>query len=311
GDINVGLLDAYCWAASTYSVSSAYLKEVGVDVPHPGVGGSESHNEYTFRNYYQYIHIVLFIQALLFYLPHFIWKSKDSIYTNSLYSSIDACREENNKAEKIKEPSFDIAAILIEERWGTHKSYGLQYIFCELLSIFNLVVQSFLLDVFFDGEFLGLGHFYVSHYNAERLKDPIRLFPLVTNCYFKKFGASGFVDTVDALCVLPINALNVKIYLFIWVWFTFLLGLSICSLLHFTLAWFSPKYRIVPLKLKSILFKSRMDQDSYIRVLMIGDFGDWFVLSCIKNNLDSLEFSRLMESLRYKLSNFGTETKEP
>ncbi|GBN44409.1 hypothetical protein AVEN_213870-1 [Araneus ventricosus] len=28
GDISVGLLEAYCWAASTYSVTSAYLKEV-------------------------------------------------------------------------------------------------------------------------------------------------------------------------------------------------------------------------------------------------------------------------------------------
>ncbi|KAF8773074.1 Innexin shaking-B like protein [Argiope bruennichi] len=311
GDISVGLLDAYCWAASTYSVSSAYLKEAGIEVPHPGVGGSESSTEYTFRNYYQYIHIVLFFQALFFYLPHLIWKSTDNIYTNTLYSSIQACKEENNKPDKIKEPSFEIAASFIEERWGTHLFYGLQYIFCELLSIANLIVQSLLLNIFFNGEFLGLGYFYISHYNADRLKDPIRLFPLVTNCYFKKFGASGFVDTVDALCVLPVNALNVKIYLFMWAWFAFLFGLSICNLIHFSLAWFVPKYRVLPLKLKSIFFKKRMDQDSYIRVLTLGDFGDWFVLSCVKNNMDPLDFSRLTESIHYKLSNLGNETKEP
>ncbi|GIY88759.1 innexin shaking-B [Caerostris darwini] len=314
GDISTALLDAYCWAASTYSVSSAYFKEVGIEVPHPGIGESENTSEYTYRNYYQYIHLVLFFQALLFYFPHMIWKNADN-YMNNFYSSIEASKtttsSQDTKAEKETESQFDLAATYIEDRWGTHLLYGLQYILCEVLSIINLIVQSYLVDVFLGGEFLGLGYFYIPYYNAKRFQDPISMFPLVTNCYFKKYGASGFVDTIDALCVLPINALNVKIYLFIWVWFAVLLGLSFASLLHFCLAWFFPKYRNLPLILKSLVFRNRVDHGYYKRVVMRGDFGDWFVLSSIKNNMDSLEFSHLMENLWYKLSNVGTETKEP
>ncbi|GIY95717.1 innexin inx2 [Caerostris extrusa] len=224
-------------------------------------------------------------------------------------TNISICQD--TKAEKEIESRFDLAATYIEDRWGTHSLYGLQYIFCEVLSILNLIVQSYLVDIFLGGEFLGLGYFYIPYYSAKRLQDPIRMFPLVTNCYFKKYGASGFVDTIDALCVLPINALNVKIYLFIWVWFAILLGLSFASLMHFCLAWFAPKYRNLPLVLKSLVFRNRVNYGYYKRVVMRGNFGDWFVLSSIKNNMDSLEFSHLMENLWYKLSNVGTETKEP
>ncbi|GFS31015.1 innexin shaking-B [Trichonephila inaurata madagascariensis] len=308
GDVSTSLLNAYCWAASTYSVSSAYFKEAGIEIPHPGVGNSEDESEYTFRNYYQYVHLVLFFQALLFYLPHLIWKTTDHDYLNPFYEAIKAG---NNKEEKTIESPFDEASRFIEERWGTHLTYGSLYIACEVLSTVNLIVQSYLMDVFLNGEFLGLGYYYVSHYYATRLQDPIRLFPLVTNCYFQKYGASGFVDSIDSLCVLPINALNAKIFLFIWVWFSVLLGLSFCSLLYFLLAWLFPWYRVSLLKLKAIIFRSKVDHEFYIRAVTSGNFGDWFVISCIKNNMDSLEFSRLMKSLCSKLSNLESEAKEP
>ncbi|GFT25455.1 innexin shaking-B [Nephila pilipes] len=310
-DVSESLLNAYCWAASTYSVSSAYFKEAGIEVPHPGVGGSEDFSEYTYRNYYQYVHLVLFFQSLLFYFPHLIWKSTDHDYLNLFYDTLKGCKAENSKEGKTIESPLDEASSFIADRWGTHLGYGLLYIACEVMSTVNLMMQSYLLDIFLNGEFLGLGYYYISHYNAERLKDPIRLFPIVTNCYFKKFGASGFVDTIDALCVLPINALNVKIFLFIWVWFSLLMGLSFCSLLHFFLAWFFPWYRVSYLKLKTIIFPSQVDHEFYSRAAVSGNFGDWFVLSCIKSEIDSLEFSRLMEGLWNKLSNLGPETKEP
>ena len=35
---------------------------------------------------------------------------------------------------------------------------------------------------------------------------------------FRKYGISGTVETHDALCVLPLNILNEKIYIFLWFW---------------------------------------------------------------------------------------------
>ena len=54
-----------------------------------------------------------------------------------------------------------------------------------------------------------------------------RLFPKMTKCTFRKFGPSGTVEKIDALCVMPLNNANEKIYVFLWFWFVLLAVLSI------------------------------------------------------------------------------------
>jgi hypothetical protein len=43
-----------------------------------------------------------------------------------------------------------------------------------------------------------------------------KVFPKVTKCTFFKYGPSGTVEKKDGLCVLPLNIINEKIYIFIW-----------------------------------------------------------------------------------------------
>ena len=40
----------------------------------------------------------------------------------------------------------------------------------------------------------------------------------LTKCTFHKFGSSGEQEKHDALCILPINIFNEKIYIFLWFW---------------------------------------------------------------------------------------------
>ena len=46
-----------------------------------------------------------------------------------------------------------------------------------------------------------------------------KVFPRMTKCTFYKYGGSGTLMTLDALCVLGMNILNEKIYVFLWFWF--------------------------------------------------------------------------------------------
>jgi hypothetical protein len=49
--------------------------------------------------------------------------------------------------------------------------------------------------------------------------DPMaRIFPKVTKCTFNKYGPSATVEYIDGLCVLPLNVINEKIYIFLWFW---------------------------------------------------------------------------------------------
>ena len=57
----------------------------------------------------------------------------------------------------------------------------------------------------------------------EEREDPMaRVFPKMTKCTFHKFGPSGTVEKFDGLCVLPLNIINEKIYVFLWFWFIIL-----------------------------------------------------------------------------------------
>ena len=56
----------------------------------------------------------------------------------------------------------------------------------------------------------------------DRLDPMIYIFPRMTKCTFHKFGASGEVEKHDALCILPLNIVNEKIYIFLWFWFLLL-----------------------------------------------------------------------------------------
>ena len=70
----------------------------------------------------------------------------------------------------------------------------------------------------------------VLHYTgleAEDRPDPMsKVFPKVTKCTFHKYGASGTVEKKDGLCVLPLNIINEKIFIFVWFWLIFLAVVS-------------------------------------------------------------------------------------
>jgi len=64
----------------------------------------------------------------------------------------------------------------------------------------------------------------------------------MTKCHFHKFGGSGTIEKVDALCVLGMNIINEKVYVFLWFWFMFLAIVTSISVL----------VRLVPLLIPSV-----------------------------------------------------------
>ena len=60
---------------------------------------------------------------------------------------------------------------------------------------------------------------------------------------FKMFGPSGTLQIYDAMCVLPVNIINEKIFIFLWFWFIILAILSSISILSRLANIISPKVR--------------------------------------------------------------------
>lgn len=107
-----------------------------------------------------------------------------------------------------------------------HKMYAMRYFACEFLCLLNITVQMWLMNCFFDGEFFSYGWrvMNLSETPQEQRYDPmVYVFPRITKCLFHKYGASGSIQKHDALCVLPLNIVNEKTYIFIWFWYIILI----------------------------------------------------------------------------------------
>lgn len=92
-----------------------------------------------------------------------------------------------------------------------------------------------MMNRFFDGAFLTFGidvlRFLESD-QEDRIDPMIYVFPRMTKCTFYKYGVSGEVERHDAVCILPLNVVNEKIYVFLWFWFLFLGMLSFVTILY-------------------------------------------------------------------------------
>jgi len=96
-------INTYCWITSTFTMPDAYLREVGSQVAHPGVDndyGEEDHKKY--YTYYQWVCFVLFFQALLCYLPKYIWDALEGGLMRSIVMglNIGMCHEEEKCNKK-------------------------------------------------------------------------------------------------------------------------------------------------------------------------------------------------------------------
>ena len=103
--------------------------------------------------------------------------------------------------------------------------------------------------------------------NLSSHADPmIYVFPRMTKCTFHKFGTSGNIEKHDALCILPLNIVNEKIYIFIWFWLLLLGVLSFLVLVYRIVIIFSPYIRAFVLRLRYRRVKREC----------IGKFSKWF-----------------------------------
>ena len=73
----------------------------------------------------------------------------------------------------------------------------------------------------------------VTAQSPEDRADPMNMvFPKVTKCTFHKYGPSGTITRHDGLCILALNIINEKIFVFLWFWFVVLAVISAAAVLY-------------------------------------------------------------------------------
>ncbi len=226
--------DSVCWITNTY-----YL-------PQSTVAGQPGALK-QYLSYYQWVPLVLLVQALFFYLPCLLWRvfsDRSGINIQNLVESAETIQnalypERRDKTLKYMIRHLDHyleyqreyrggCCVAVKHFLAKHlclvcgNRYGnylvALYMSTKVLYFCNAIFQLFLLNGFLGTDY----HLY----GIEVLRDLILgrrwnespRFPRVTLCDFT-IRQMGNVHSHTVQCVLPINLFNEKIFIFLWFWF--------------------------------------------------------------------------------------------
>lgn len=251
------------------------------------------------HTYYQYVPIILFIQAVLFYLPHYLWK----LWENGTISSICKRLHENRfTPNEYFNANYDIVYYL-EGCFKLNKSLVYKYYFCHVLCLLNLVLQIIALNIIFNYQFVSYGYLVVKYlffdndtygmkaanidftlrYQQKSLNSPMDLvFPKITSCHAETAATSGLTtNKMDFMCVLPLNILHDKFFLLLWFWFLILFVLTILQIIYDLLFTMLPSFRC-----------NAWDRGN-TRTL-----AERFLLDIIEHNSDKFAFTALLKKLK-------------
>nr|XP_019532564.1 innexin inx1 isoform X2 [Aedes albopictus] len=251
------VVNTFCWISSTFTMPDAYKRE-----------------------------------AVACYVPKFLWDATEGGLMRSIVMglNIGICREDEKCAKK---------QALIEyvlKRLRRHKLYVLRYFACEALCFVNIIVQLWMMNRFFDGEFYAYGWKVLKFSEVpqdQRLDPMVYVFPRVTKCIFYKYGASGTIQKHDSLCILPLNIVNEKTYIFIWFWFIILATMLLGLLIYRAMIIFMPSFRIRLLNTINRL----VPREAAEAIGQKTDLGDWWVIYMLGGNLDPPIFKDVVAEL--------------
>ncbi|PSN49606.1 Innexin inx1 [Blattella germanica] len=181
-----------------------------------------------------------------------------------------------------------------------HNLYAMRYWFCEALCLVNIILQLYFMNHFFDGEFFsyGLRVMQFSEQSQEERVDPmVYVFPRVTKCTFYKYGPSGSIQKHDSLCVLPLNIVNEKTYIFLWFWYIILATLLGLLVVYRALIIAMPSIRP-----KLLHARNRMvPREVAAAISRKTDVGDWWILYMLGRNMDPLIYREVIAELAKKI----------
>lgn len=276
------VVNTFCWISSTFTMPDAFRRQVGTEVAHPGISNDfNDEDAKKFYTYYQWVCFVLFFQAAACYTPKFIWDHFEGGLLRSIVMGLNLtiCTKEEKEAKR------DALLDYLIKHVKRHKMYVARYWACEALCLVNIVIQMYLMNRFFDGEFMSYGTrvMGLSDIPQEQRFDPmVYVFPRVTKCIFHKYGPSGSLQKHDSLCILPLNIVNEKTYVFIWFWF-WIMTILLCGLMVFRgIIYFMPKFRP-----RILHARNRMIPIETCRSLSRKlELGDWWLIYMLGRNLD-------------------------
>jgi hypothetical protein len=252
------------------------------------------------------------LQVLFFFLPRYLWKASENGKVAMLVGNL----QEPLLSPSDKEGQINEIVKYFRMHRGTHSLYAARFFLLEVFNFINVISQIYFIDYFLDYEFRTYGSDVLNYtgMEAEDRPDPMaKVFPKVTKCTFHKYGPSGTVEKKDGLCVLPLNIINEKMFIFIWFWLILVAVISGIQLVYRLATLMAPHIRVFLITVHGGRSVRRSDVEAILdpASLSYGEkLGDWFLLHLVCKNLNVLLVNDLIKQLHKaeEGSNSNTET---
>ncbi|CAG0921254.1 unnamed protein product [Notodromas monacha] len=253
-------------------------------------------DEKKYYTYYQWVVFVLFLQAMLCYFPKWLWDMWESNLLSTIVVGLNYGMITEEEKESKKKTLIDYMLKHIKH----HNMYAIKYFFCEVLCLINIIGQMYLMNAFFDGEFMQYGRKVTDFSDMDqdnRIDPMVYVFPRITKCTFHKFGPSGTIMRSDFLCVLPLNIFNEKSFVFLWFWYIIIATLLSALVL----------FRIAIIALPSTrahifhFYNRIISKDTAAAISRKTSLGDWWVMFMLGSNMDPLIYREVMSELAKKI----------
>lgn len=301
------VINTYCYVLTTFTVPNHYNSKIGEDSAQFGVGAfNPDKDKISYKAYYQWVPFVLFLQAMMFYLPHSIFKAWEGGKVRAIIAGLNTLiLDPNSRKDKER-----VLADYFVESLHSHNFWAMKMLFIEFLNLINVIGNIYFVDVFLGGEFSTYGTKVLNFLEAdpEQRIDPMAtVFPRVTKCSFYKYGPSGTVQTHDSICVLPINIINEKIYVFLWFWLIILSAATVLSLIYHIFMMISPVFT-------KIYVRARAMNQTNLRLDDMGrhfEIGDWKLLYLLSKNMEPLVLGEFLRELYRSMKDKSDKASKP
>lgn len=312
--------NSYCWVRNTYLLPN--------DQPVPKV---EEADKRRMIPYYQWLPMILLMQALFFYLPNVVWHTFNrragvdisSIVAAGLTFNRTEMMEMKEKTRVHMTTQIDRYLTVQSDGGGDKCTISLKhclsrltcracgrrkgnylvilYLFVKALYVINVITQLFLLDVLLGARFHMYGFDVLADVSSGKDWTESSGFPRVTLCDFniRRFGN---LHRYTVQCVLPINQFNEKIYLFLWFWMVAVAAMTCFSFVKWVFRFLVPSHRMRYIR-QHIEYDGRALTDAekrktcpkFVKEYLKQDGA--FILQLVSLNTDSITATELIISL--------------
>ena len=287
-------INQYCWLHGSGHLGSGLSQQVSGCIADQNVFTKSGDKRHT--SYYLWLPFILGICLAIIKTPRFFWKHFCERGLMESMVQLDTDSEKlNSKFRKI--------------RGRRSLMYFISFAFCEILNILSVVACMASLNALLDGQYMTYGHAVQEFYaNTEEDRKSLKMvnpmcnvFPTEVSCDVASGGISGSADVRNKLCILSNNLFNQYYFLILWIWWVFLLLVSLLGLLNRLLQLCVPgitaaifRYSLVPHNLE--------DRANDLAVLKLKQW-DYFLLTKMVRNMKGSDIERLLTEMKMTKNN--------